>query len=249
MIVDSSLTTALWQELARLKQDLVGDGWLVLRHDVAQTATILSIKSLIQADYLADPTQVRAVLLFAHIPVPYAGNLVPDGHVPEHRGAWPADVFYGDMDNVATGCQANDIWTDCIVNTDNNEPSPPDQRNRNIPGDGRFDPSLSDYERIPSNVELEIGRVDLYLLNAFTATETELLRNYLNKDHAFRHKTMTILQDPDIQRGLVANTFDTAVSDYDFAASGWRNLRRSSVLPISRLPIPVSIPITAGTRL
>ena len=47
----------LRQELARLKQDLVGDGWLVLRHDVAQTATVLSIKSLIQADYLADPTQ------------------------------------------------------------------------------------------------------------------------------------------------------------------------------------------------
>jgi hypothetical protein len=223
LIVDSNLTTALWQELARLKQDLVGDGWLVLRHDVAQTATILSIKGLIQADYLADPTQVRAVLLFGHIPVPYAGNLVPDGHVPDHRGAWPADVFYGDIDNVATGCQANDIWTDCIVNTDNNEPLPPDLRNRNIPGDGRFDPSPLDYERIPSDVELEIGRVDLYFLNAFAATETELLRNYLNKDHAFRHKTMTILQDPDIQRGFVANTFDTAVRGYDFAASGWRN--------------------------
>ncbi|MFZ2520997.1 MAG: hypothetical protein WA089_20025, partial [Anaerolineae bacterium] len=118
LIVDSNLTTALWQELVRLKQDLVGDGWAVVRHDVAQTATVSSIKSLIQADYLADPTQVRAVLLFGHIPVPYAGNLVPDGHVPEHRGAWPADVFYGDMDDVATGCQATEIWTDCTVNTD-----------------------------------------------------------------------------------------------------------------------------------
>ena len=223
LIVDSNLTTALWQELVRLKQDLVGDGWAVVRHDVAQTATVSSIKSLIQADYLADPTQVRAVLLFGHIPVPYAGNLVPDGHVPEHRGAWPADVFYGDMDDIATGCQATEIWTDCTVNTDDNTPMPPSERNRNVPGDGRFDPSPSDHERIPSDVELEIGRVDLYFLNAFVATETELLRNYLNKDHAFRHKTMTILQDPDIQRGFIANTFDTGFIDYDFAASGWRN--------------------------
>jgi len=227
LIVDSNLTTDLRWELVRLKADLIGDGWVVLRHDVMGTDTVSSIKSLIQADYLADPMQVRAVLLFGHVPVPYAGNLVPDGHVPDHRGAWPADVFYGDMDDVATGCQANDIWTDCIVNTDDNTfqgtPAPPDQRNRNIPGDGRFDPSPSDYERIPSEVELEIGRVDLYFLNAFAATETELLRNYLNKDHAFRHKTMTILHDPNIQRGFIANTFDITVKDYDFAASGWRN--------------------------
>mgnify|MGYP000013517969 CR=1 FL=1 len=29
--------------------------------------------------------------------MPYSGNIYPDGHT-DHRGAWPADTYYGDID-------------------------------------------------------------------------------------------------------------------------------------------------------
>jgi len=38
LLVDNTLATNLVMELARLQQDLVGDGWTVLRHDVARMA-------------------------------------------------------------------------------------------------------------------------------------------------------------------------------------------------------------------
>ena len=87
---------------------LTGDGWTVIRRDVSRTDSAANIKSVIQSEYARDPARVRSVFLFGHIPVPYSGNLNPDGH-PDHQGAWPTDAYYGDMDGT---------WTDnSISNT------------------------------------------------------------------------------------------------------------------------------------
>src|SRR5438093_1179958 len=136
------------------------------------TQTIPTVKALIAADYNADPANVRALFLFGHVPVPYSGNIIPDGHYPDHQGAWPADAYYGDIDG---------HWTDLKVSS----VIASDARNRNVPGDGKFDQS-----EIPSPVELEVGRVDLAKLPGRTSlagpatfpSELELLRQYLNKD-------------------------------------------------------------------
>ena len=93
LLVDNTFTSSLANELARLQQDLVGDGWTVLRHDVPRMAVdpantnssvwaarsneLASVKALIKADYNADPNNVKAVFLFGHVPVPYSGNLRP----------------------------------------------------------------------------------------------------------------------------------------------------------------------------
>ena len=103
ILVDDSQTTALATELERLEQDLIGDGWRVVRHEVSATASVTSVKSLIQADYNANPTAVKAVLLIGHIPVPYAGNLYPDGH-SDHQGA--SDGYYGDLNGT---CALQDL--------------------------------------------------------------------------------------------------------------------------------------------
>ena len=66
---------------------------------------IKSFKNLILNDYAIDTTNIKAVFLFGHIPVPYSGNINPDGH-PDHLGAWPADVYYGDVDGI-TGLLVN----------------------------------------------------------------------------------------------------------------------------------------------
>jgi len=91
LIVDNTMATPLAAELTRLQDDLAGDGWTVIRHDVARTASVASVKSQIQSDYNADSANVKGVFLFGHIPVPYAGQLNPDGH-PDHVGAWPSDT-------------------------------------------------------------------------------------------------------------------------------------------------------------
>ncbi|MCC7509894.1 MAG: immunoglobulin domain-containing protein [Planctomycetes bacterium] len=199
LIVDDTHITALATELARLEQDLVGDGWQVVRHDVSPSATVVSIKALIVAAYNTSPATTKAVFLFGNIAVPHSGNMNPDAH-PDHMGAWPADSFYGDV---------NGGWTDSSVNNT----SSANPRNHNIPGDGRYDQSI-----VPSASELMVGRVDLSEMPAFATSEQELLRNYLNKDHEFR----TAQWRPQ-DRALVDDNFSAASYPEAFAASGWRS--------------------------
>jgi hypothetical protein len=195
LVVDTTHSSDLSAELGRLQQDLVGDGWTVIRHDVTRTATVPSVKALIVADYQAAPSRVTTVFLFGHVPVPYSGNLAPDGH-GDHIGAWPADVYYGDMDG---------IWTD----TSNYGGT---GRQSNVPGDGKFDQTSA-----PGRVELAVGRVDLANMPAFgPRTERDLLGQYLDKDHAFRHAVWTLPA-----RGLVDDNFG-AFGGEAFASTGWR---------------------------
>ena len=91
LLVDNTVAAGLTAELDTFVSDLVGDGWIVTRQDVSRTGTAVATKAIIQSLYNADPTNTRSLILFGHIPVPYSGNLNPDGH-PEHRGAWPPRV-------------------------------------------------------------------------------------------------------------------------------------------------------------
>lgn len=197
LLVDDRFTSSLAVELARLERDLIGDGWTIIRHDVSSGDTPVNIKSLIVSDYNADPSEVNALFIFGHVPQPYSGNLNPDGH-SNHRGAWPADVYYAEV---------NGTWTDTTVN--NTSSSWP--RQHNIPGDGKFDQTT-----IPSPVDLQVGRVDLYNMPAFALSETELLRQYLDKDHKFRCSLFSAQP-----RMLIDDNFGY-FSGEAFAASGWR---------------------------
>ena len=100
LLVDDSMAVPLQSELARLSQDLVGDGWLVLRHDVSRSAAPAQIKAIIEAEYLADPEHVKSLFLLGHIPMYMSGNMAPDGH---SRRRWPADLYYGDMHSAWPG--------------------------------------------------------------------------------------------------------------------------------------------------
>ncbi len=199
LVVESAVAGQLVGELAQLQQDLTGDGWYVLRHDVSREDSPRYVKSIIKGEYDADPANVKSVFLFGHVPVPYSGDLNPDMH-PGHKGAWPADAYYGDMDG---------NWTDNSVYEDHSE----DPRNYNTPGDGKFDQS-----DLPSPVELEVGRVDLSDLPAFAPkTEVDLLRQYLVKDHRFRHKQFEVER-----RALVRDNFGEIDGDAP-ATDAWRN--------------------------
>ena len=214
LLMDQSFSLNLSNELARLMSDLAGDGWTVLRHDVARMAVdpantssnvwaarsneLANVKSLIMTDYYADTNNVKAVFLFGHVPVPYSGVLAPEGH-GLHTGAWPADAYYGDMYGTWTDSSANAAFAS-------------DTRNWNVPGDGKFDPTS-----LPGIVQLQVGRVDLANLPAFPQSEAELLRQYLNKDHNFRHGLITAQR-----RGLIDDNFGLSTGE-PLAVNGWRN--------------------------
>src|ERR1051326_7602096 len=208
LAVDNSFTEILTNALAQLQQDLIGDGWSVIRLDVSRTDTVANVKGLVRAVYQTDPAHVNTLFLFGHVPVPYSGNIVPDGHAPDHQGAWPCDGYYGDMDGT---------WTDSTVN----DTRAADARTRNVPGDGKFDQST-----FPAPLKLMVGRVDLanmpgrltYGGPATFPSELELLRNYLNKDHNIRQKQIDLPR-----RGIVGDYFGVRDGEA-FAASGWRNL-------------------------
>ena len=212
LVVDNTYAASLAAELTRLQQDLAGDGWTVLRHDVGRASSVASVKSLIQADYNADPANVKAVFLFGHVPVPYSGLLNPDGHL-DHYGAWPADAFYGTMTGSWSDNSVNYVQT---VNTDPADAA----RLTNVPGDGKYDQTT-----IPAAVDIQVGRVDLANMPGRLVwgglpsfpSEPELLRQYLNKDHTFRFKLMTAQR-----RGVVADYFGVR-SGEAFAASAFRN--------------------------
>jgi hypothetical protein len=182
LLVDARQVAALGGRIARLRSDLVGDGWRVIEHDVAATERVPAIRELVRADYRRDPANVRSVFILGHLPAPYSGDYTPDGHM-ERIGAQPADVFYGSIDGV---------WTDFSVDTDKDAAKRAGKRtltqNENRPGDGRFDQN-----EIPGKTWLEVGRVDFADMPAFAPlTETDLLARYLDKDHAFRQKEVTV---------------------------------------------------------
>ncbi|MCP4088485.1 MAG: hypothetical protein GY746_01640 [Gammaproteobacteria bacterium] len=196
LIVDSTYSSYLSEEIKRLETDMICDGWQVIRHDVDRNDNVQDIKAIILNDVNTHPS-VKSVFLLGHVPVPYSGNINPDGH-SNHKGAWPADLYYGEL---------NGVWTDQSINNTTASRS----ANHNIPGDGKFDQSI-----IPSDVDLEVGRVDLYNMPAFSLGDADLIKQYLDKNHNFRRGVITALP-----RGLVDDHFTSYTEA--FAANGWKN--------------------------
>lgn len=165
LIVDQTYAEPLAVELARYVQDLIGDGWQVIRHDVSASDTPALIKALIKADYDQDPAHVKSVVLFGHVPVLRTGLASPDGHTAR---AMSCDGYYGDMTTPT-------LWTDTYASSSSW-----------IAGDG-----ILDQNYFPSPVTLAVGRVDLTGMTSFSLSATELHRQYLNKVHNYRFKQMT----------------------------------------------------------
>jgi hypothetical protein len=200
LLVDNTYASQLSSELTRLVQDLVGDGWTVVRKDFARNTAPPTLKDAIKSEY--NNGGLRSVLIFGHLAVAYSGNLNPDGHT-NHVGAWASDSYYGDVDGA---------WTDSSVYNTSSEKS----WNWNVPGDGKFDQST-----IPSDLELEVGRVDLANMTCFanktpSRSELDLLRQYLNKDHNFRHGLLNIER-----RAVICDNWGVPYGEA-FGTAGWR---------------------------
>jgi hypothetical protein len=215
ILVDETMFDGLLTEINTLREDLREEGWSVVlqkvpRVDVFDGAKVQQVKTLIKDEWAKDKANLKSIYLLGRVPVPYSGQLNPDGH-GDHLGAWPADVYYGYMDGESNW---SDTFINCIVDGQRSE-------NKNIPGDGKFDISYSDYykQKIP------VGRVDFYNMGWFYDTtkvnpEMELVRQYLNKAHNYRHGLLNVQT-----RGILSVNFSPAGNlEAGFGSSGWRNL-------------------------
>lgn len=197
MVIDDETFPEVANELERYWADVEADGWRVRTLLIAADSSAASVKEDIVALYQQNPGERHALFLVGRVPVPYSGNIYPDGHT-NHIGAWPADVYYADVDG---------SWTDSSVENT----SASSTRNHNIPGDGKWDQSY-----LPSDVEMEVGRVDFNRLPHFSEDAFELTRRYFDKNHAFRRKHFEVPQ-----RGLIENNFASFAEG--FGQNGLKN--------------------------
>ena len=198
VVIDSTFKNILAPQLLRLMADLEGDGWYPDALYVDRSDPVQTVKSYIKAWAEANPDTHQAVFLFGRVPVPYSGDIAPDGHHSDHKGAWPSDGYYAILDGA---------WTDETINNTTAASS----RNDNRPGDGKFDNS-----KFPALSVLQVGRVDFSNMDKFPESEEHLLRRYLDKDHAWRTGKM-----PMEERGIVDNNFPSSLEA--LGQSGWRN--------------------------
>jgi hypothetical protein len=173
LLIDSTMMMPLSAEIARLEQDLKNELWTVIKRSAPRATAfnseaVATTKEIIFGIIEKNPNEQYSILLLGRIPVPYSGLMAPDGHSPDHVGAWPADVYYADFDGE---------WSDESINSSGASRV----ENKNVPGDGKFDKSQND-----ADIKYPVGRIDFYNLTSFTETELQLLKRYLDKNHAFR---------------------------------------------------------------
>jgi hypothetical protein len=106
LLVDQRYIGQIDTDLAIFEQDLVGDGWAVIRHVLPAVISgwpnnswsdqeawaaektwaaenkqrVNEAKAIIKADYDAFPTMVKAVIIIGRVAVPYSGHSADDGH-------------------------------------------------------------------------------------------------------------------------------------------------------------------------
>ena len=173
LLIDSTMMMPLSAEIARLEQDLKKELWTVIKRSAPRATAfnpeaVTTTKEIIFSIIEKNPNEQYSILLLGRIPVPYSGLMAPDGHSPDHFGAWPADVYYADFDGE---------WSDESINSSGASRV----ENKNVPGDGKFDKSQND-----ADIKYPVGRIDFYNLTSFAETELQLLKRYLDKNHAFR---------------------------------------------------------------
>ncbi|WP_235299312.1 T9SS type A sorting domain-containing protein [Portibacter marinus] len=145
---------------------LEADGFYTESIVVKNSASAIAVKESI-LETAKSMSKIHSIILLGDVPVPHSGNINPDAHT-DHKGAWPADLYYGDLDG---------MWTDTLVSNTSSE----NDRNHNVPGDGRFDQSY-----IPSDIEIAVGRIDFSELDVFEKNEYELLEDYILKNIKYR---------------------------------------------------------------
>lgn len=206
LVIDSLISVEAQSQLTTLKNDLLASGWFYDELIVKRSESPEAIKGKIQSLLAKGTFENNTVYIIGHVPVPYSGYFSstgtrppPDGHIEgsgNHTGAWPADVFYTDFEG---------IWEDLLVKCTTGSQT----RHHNIGGDGKFDPS-----ELPGKATVDLGRVDFYDMPAFSESEVELTKEYLERTHKWKMGEI-----PYVKRALIDNNFGSL----NLASTGYHN--------------------------
>lgn len=196
LLVESGVASSLATEISNLTNDFIGDGYKVFRHDVASVevtnagwaTAVTSTRTLVQNDYLTATNADWTLVIVGHVPIPYGGDISPGAHL-DNLGAHPSDWYYADR-NAAN-------WFDVAVN----DSTADDRPQWNVPGDGKFDTNF-----IPNIPQMRIGRIDLNQFPSTGKTSVQLLSQYLNRNHQWRHKQFTV---PEVSTINFSNSYPT----------------------------------------
>jgi hypothetical protein len=223
LLIDETLVRnkELAIEVSRFHTNLVGDGWTVERESAprhndrnwsANPPRILEVKQRIAAFHQQAPQATNLVFIIGHVVIPYAGETASDGHTGtlagqpaewnDHRGAWVADGFYGDLETA--------LWTDSKVFQRN--PLYPECANE--PMDGKYD-----NDTFPSDVEVGVGRVDFARLPCFerpgpklaARSEAELIMDYLRKNEHYRFKQLVFTNRLQVEGCFASDTLNASI--------------------------------------
>lgn len=206
ILVDSTtyngINASYWSQL---KNDYYMDGYGVYLQLVSSAALPPQVKSVISTWYNKNKLVNRHCLLIGRIPVAYSGTMLaatidlpPDAH-PDHGGAWPTDCYYAEMDF---------NWTDNATMTTNVTRN----ANKNLPGDGKFD-----HHFLPSDLDIQIGRIDFTNLPAQGSTDIALVEQYLRKLHSYKTGAVKVAE-----RAFISDNFNYLGGEMPMR-SGWNN--------------------------
>ncbi|HRP01407.1 MAG TPA: T9SS type A sorting domain-containing protein [Candidatus Kapabacteria bacterium] len=201
VLVDEKIYPEIATELETFVSEVRADGWQVIvkkapRSEEFDKDKVEATKKII-LNTKSEDKNLASLVLIGRIAVPYSGNFAVDGH-EDHYGAWPSDLYYADLDGK---------WTDTLTSKYKVIP-----RTMNLPNDGKFDQNY-----INSDVELQMGRIDLYNMPYFKDSEVELIKRYLAKISDFKNGKVHIRN-----RGGVIDNFGPDYTE-GFAATGWAN--------------------------
>lgn len=212
-------------KLRRYKEDLVSDGWRVTTIEVdrdtdndSDASDVVAVKTAIRNVYNSLGGDLASIVLVGHVPLPLSGLYSVDGHV-ETAGAWPADVYYGDLLGDQT---TGSMWTDTLYG--GNTSSYP--ANQNIPGDGKFDQDFA-----PSAVEVPVSRIDLSNLSSLaaeyqtTAANAEILglSRYFDRNHSYRVGDLSVPKRALLDDGFADRLYLTGEARSAYALTGAMN--------------------------
>lgn len=205
VLTEKTLNDSIQGDIDLYLKDLAADGWKVYTTSVKSTDSVQTVRREIRRmDALSGG--LRSLVILGHVPVPYSGNLgqdayytvPPDGHTPDHNGAWPTDAYYA-IDS--------EDWTDNETNTTGITRA----ENKNLPGDSKWD-NID----LPGAVKYYTGRIDLYNMPVFRKSEVTLIKNYLKKNHEFRFKMTST-----VEKAVIDENFGASIGA--FTSTGWRN--------------------------
>lgn len=208
-LVEAGLAQALAPELEQHEADLRQQGWTVETVPVDRRSARRPLAHVELATQVVwprlTPDEDLYVFLIGECPMPYSGFAInPDGHAGT-AGAYACTAYYA---------TPSELWTDQLNNSGLN----PNPRQRNLPGDGKFD-----QEMLPGVPQACVGFLDLSSLNPRSWGSEQLkpafvlqkYRQWFALSHGYRHGRWAV-------RHLTANGSWTGRPAQGFSDWSWK---------------------------